>query len=50
MIGDESRTARKEVNDMTKVLRLQMQTDPELGDDAPQSSYSGHHCVDDVVL
>lgn len=29
---------------MTKVLKLQLQSDPELGDDAPLSSYSEHHC------
>ncbi|GAA5094811.1 MULTISPECIES: hypothetical protein [Nocardia] len=29
---------------MTKVLKLQLQSDPELGDDAPMSSYSEHHC------
>ncbi|SUB53177.1 Uncharacterised protein [Nocardia brasiliensis] len=29
---------------MTKVLKLQLHADPELGDDAPLSSYSEHHC------
>ncbi|RDI68005.1 hypothetical protein [Nocardia pseudobrasiliensis] len=29
---------------MTKVLRLQLQSDPELGDDAPMSTYSEAHC------
>lgn len=35
---------------MTNVLKLQLQSDPELGDDAPQSSYSGHHCVEEEVV
>lgn len=35
---------------MTKVLRLQLQSDPELGDDAPVSSVSEHHCIADEEL
>ncbi len=30
---------------MTKILKLQLQSDAELGDDAPISSNSDHHCV-----
>ncbi len=34
---------------MTNVLRLQLQSDPELSDDAPISTTSIQHCVADEV-
>ncbi len=34
---------------MTNVLKLQLQSDPELGTDAPDSSISNHHCIEEEV-
>jgi len=31
---------------MTRVLNLQLKSDPELGDDAPISTVSFDHCLD----
>ncbi len=30
---------------MSKILKLQLQSDTELDNDAPHSSHSDHHCV-----
>ncbi len=35
---------------MTNVLKLQLQSDPEFGDDAPISTVSVQFCIDDAEV
>ena len=35
---------------MTEILRLQLQLDPEVADDAPLSTFSFDHCIADAEV